>query len=98
MMDSGDDVLHTVPTYENYALLYAILHGFWLAVVRDVGRRVKEKLCYIAFDCETELKLPDGFFFTVCAERFRCTSVFFFKPTPLAFKPAESTTLLSATS
>ena len=26
MMDSGDDVLHTVPTYENYALSPAILH------------------------------------------------------------------------
>ena len=24
-MDSGGDVLHTVPTYENYALPYAIL-------------------------------------------------------------------------
>ena len=55
----------------------------------EVGRDVKEKLCYIAFDYDTELKLTaessdknqthmlsDGNIITVGAERFPCTSVF----------------------
>ena len=79
-------------------------HGaLWLTLVRDV----KEKLCYLALDYDPELKstaessdkkqthmLSDGNIFTVSAERFRCTSVFF-QPISLALKPAESTTLLS---
>ena len=64
--------------------------------VREVGRGVNEKLCYIAFDYDTELEstaensdkkrthmLSDGNTFTVSAERFRCTSVFF-QPLSLA--------------
>ena len=73
---------------------------------REIDRGVKEKPCYIAFDNDTELKsiaessdkkqthmLSDGNIITVCAERFRCTSVF-----PASFIGAESTTLLSTTS
>ena len=77
---------------------------------REGGRRgVKEKLCYIAFDYDTELKsiagssdkeqthmLSDGNIITVGAESFRCASVFF-QPVSSAFEPAESTTLLSTT-
>ena len=42
MMDSVDDVSHTVPTNEGYALPHA-------------ARDVKEKLCYIALDYDTVL-------------------------------------------
>ena len=106
MMDSGDDALHTVPTYENKALPHAILHwglagcvltvylmkissergySFTTTEEREIGRGVKEKLCFIAFDYDTELKsiaessnkkqtrvLSDGNNISVGAECFRC--------------------------
>ena len=103
VMDSGDGVSHTVPTYEGYALPHAILRldlaghdlteylgcSFTTTAERDIGRGVKEKLCYIAFDYDTKLKstaessykkqthmLSDGNIITVGAERFRCARVF----------------------
>merc|ERR1711916_370343 len=84
VLDSGDGVSHTVPIYEGYALPHAILR------LDLAGRDVKEKLCYIALDYDTELKstaessdkektyeLPDGNIITVGAERFRCAEVLF---------------------
>ena len=56
---------------------------------REIGRSVKEKLCFLAFDCDTELKsipessntkqtyvLSEGNIITVGAERCRCESIF----------------------
>ena len=108
MMDSGDDVLHTVPTYENYALPHAILPwdlagcvltvylmkiltergcSFTTTEEREIGRGVKGKLCFIAFDYDTELKsmLSDEHNISVGAECFRCESVF---PAKCHFLPA----------
>ena len=71
-MDSGDEVLQTVPTYENYALPHAILHwdlagcvltvylmrrySFSTTEEREIDHGVKEKLCFLAFDYDTMLK------------------------------------------
>ena len=110
VMDFGDGVSHTMPIFEGYALLHAILrldlagrdlteylmkiftergYSFTTTAEREIGRDVKEKLCYIAFDYDTELKptaessdknqthmLSDGNIITVGAESFRCASVF----------------------
>ena len=56
---------------------------------REVGRAVKEKLCYIAFDYDTETQI-DCRMFRQEADVARV----FFQPISLALKPAESTTLL----
>ena len=64
-------------------------YSFTTTEEREIGRGVKEKFCYIAFDFDTELEsiaessdkkqthmLSDGKIITVGAERFRCTSIF----------------------
>jgi len=63
-------------------------YSFTTTAEREIGRDVKEKFCYIAFDYDTELKstaersdnqihmLSDGNIITVGAERFRRESVF----------------------
>ena len=67
VMDSGDGVSHTMPIFEGYALPHAILRldlaGRGLSdylmkflTERGIGRDVKEKFCYMAFDYDTELK------------------------------------------
>ena len=63
-------------------------YSFTTTAEREVSRDVKEKLCYMSFDNDTELKstaessdknqthmLFDGNTITVDAERFRCSSV-----------------------
>ena len=91
-------------------LLLTLFHGaLWLSLVRGV----KEKLCYLASDYDTELNstagcsdnkqthmLSDGIFFTVSTEHFRCSCVFCFfsQEASLSLRSAESTTLLSTTS
>ncbi|KAL9138984.1 actin [Amphidinium carterae] len=63
---------------------------FTTTAEREIVRDLKEQLCYIALDFDTELKaatkssdkektyeLPDGNIMTVGAERFRCPEVLF---------------------
>merc|ERR1712136_303502 len=65
-------------------------YSFTTTAEREIMGDVKEKLCYIALDYDTELKstaessdkektyeLPDGNIITVGAERFRCAEVLF---------------------
>ena len=65
-------------------------NSFTTTAERDVGRDVKEKLCYITFDFDTELKStgessdkkqtfehPEGNILTVGVKRFHCVKVFF---------------------
>ena len=115
MMDSGDSVSRTVPSWEGYALSHTILRldlagrDFteylmkMFTAEKEIGRDVKEKLCYIALLCNTELKstafrsdnqthmLSDGNIITVAPNVFRCESVFP-SQVSLAKKPAKSTT------
>ena len=64
-------------------------YSFTTNAEREIGRDLKEKLCYVAFDYDTELKLTaessdknqthmlsDGNIIAVGAEHFRCASVF----------------------
>jgi len=68
-------------------------HAFTTSAEREIVRDIKEKLCYVAVDFETEMKkredassaatiekeyeLPDGQIIAVGAERFRCAEVLF---------------------
>ena len=90
VINSGDGVLRTVPIYEDYALLMPSFVWIWLAMIlqttakSEIGRDVKDKLCFVAFVYDKELKstaesfdknqtymLSDGNVGTVGAERFR---------------------------
>merc|ERR1711974_134095 len=70
-------------------ILHETGNKFENSAEREIVREIKEKLCYVALDFETEMlaskevseeatyELPDGNVITVGAERFRCPEVLF---------------------
>nr|GEY96020.1 actin [Tanacetum cinerariifolium] len=63
-----DGVSHTVPIYEGYALLHAILH-------LDLAGQIETSKT--SSTVEKSYELPDGQVITIGAERFRCLEVLF---------------------
>jgi len=89
-------VAYPISTYgrplSHFSTSRSLLHHVRLTYPspREIVRDVKEKLCYIALDFDTEMKaatessdkektyeLPDGNIITVGSERFRCPEVLF---------------------
>ena len=113
VVDSGDDVTHTVPIFEGYQIPFAIdtimlagrdltaylariikddYYNFETSAGREPIRDLKEKLCYVAYDYEAELKkaaedstlkksyvFPDGTVWEFAVQRFKCPE-FLFQP------------------
>ncbi|CAC5378054.1 Actin, larval muscle,Actin, clone 403,Actin-104,Actin, alpha sarcomeric/skeletal,Actin-2, muscle-specific,Actin, cytoskeletal 3A,Beta-actin-like protein 2,Actin, indirect flight muscle,Actin-103,Actin-46,Putative actin-9,Actin-65,Actin, cytoskeletal 1A,Actin-42A,Actin-4,Actin-71,Actin-75,Actin-85C,Putative actin-22,Actin, alpha skeletal muscle 3,Putative actin-28,Actin, cytoskeletal 1B,Actin, muscle-type A2,Actin-8,Major actin,Actin, adductor muscle,Actin CyI, cytoplasmic,Actin, macronuclear,Actin, cytopla len=71
-VDVGDGVSNAVTVYEGHSEL-------------EIVREMKDKLCYVALDCEQEagnvrdenFELPDGNTITIGEERFMCPEAFF---------------------